>query len=241
MLRALEENGYAIAPSVLSPSEAASIELSLSTAPASGAGTRNLLDLEWCRALVERLRAARGLGELLPRSSVAVQCTLFDKTPDRNWLVALHQDLSIPVSARVAHPELRAWSVKEGQKFVQPPDELLSQLVAVRVHVDECGPGNGPLRVMRGSHREGRMAGTAARLLRDRVGEVACTVGRGDALIFKPLLLHASSKASSPHRRRVLHFLFGPARSAMAYGGNVLSNNASIVSRLMALVLALSS
>jgi Phytanoyl-CoA dioxygenase (PhyH) len=215
LLRALEETGYAIAPSVLSPSEAASIELSLK-APASRAGTRNLLDLEWCQALVQRLRAARGIGELLPRSSVAVQCTLFDKTLDRNWLVALHQDLSIPVSAPVAHPELRAWSVKEGQNFVQPPDELLAQLVAVRVHVDECGPENGPLRVVRGSHREGRLSGTAARLLRDRVGEVACTVGRGGALIFKPLLLHASSKASSPHRRRVLHFLFGPA--SIGYG-----------------------
>ena len=50
----------------------------------------------------------------------------------------------------------------------------------------------------------------------DRVGEVACTVGRGGALILKPLLLHASSKASSPNHRRVLHFLFGPA--SIGYG-----------------------
>jgi hypothetical protein len=27
---------------------------------------------------------------------------------------------------------------------------------------------------------------------------------------MKPLLLHASSKATVPNRRRVLHFLFGP-------------------------------
>src|ERR1700694_5888180 len=121
MLQALEESGYAIAPPILGPSEAASIEFALSTVPTSGAGTRSLLEFEWCRALVGRLRATPDLRELLPGSSVAVQCTLFDKTPDRNWLVALHQDLSIPVSARVAHPELGVWSVKEGQNFVQPP------------------------------------------------------------------------------------------------------------------------
>ena len=215
-LQALDENGYVVAPSVIDPLDAASIESALREMPTSGAGTRNLLELEWCRLLVARLRSTPSVRELLPRSSVAVQCTLFDKTPERNWLVALHQDLSIPVSARVTHPQLRAWSVKEGQNFVQPPVELLAQLVAVRLHVDECGPENGPLRVVPGSHREGRLAASAARLLRDRVGEIACTVGRGGALILKPLLLHASSKASSPNHRRVLHFLFGPA--SIEYG-----------------------
>ena len=101
MLQALEEKGYIVAPSIVGPSEAASIEVALSTVPTSSAGTRNLLELEWCQSLVSRLRTSPCLRELLPGSSVAVQCTLFDKTPDRNWLVALHQDLSIPVSARV--------------------------------------------------------------------------------------------------------------------------------------------
>ena len=213
---ALEESGYVVAPSILRPNEVASTESALSSMPTSAAGTRNLLDLEWCRSLVGRLRASPSVCELLPPSDVAVQCTLFDKTPERNWLVALHQDLSIPVSARVPHPELRAWSIKEGQDFVQPPDELLAQLIAVRLHIDECGPENGPLRVVPGSHREGRLSASAARLVRDRVGEIACTVGRGGALILKPLLLHASSKASSPNHRRVLHFLFGPA--SIGYG-----------------------
>lgn len=214
--QALEQNGYVIAPSVLGPDEASSIESALSQMPTFGAGTRNLLELEWCRGVVEHLRTAPGLGDLLPGSTVAVQCTLFDKTPDQNWLVALHQDLNIPVSARVEHPGLGVWSVKEGQTFVQPPDELLAQLVAIRVHIDECGPENGPLRVVPGSHRAGRLAASAALQLRDRLGEVACTVGRGGALILKPLLLHASSKALSPNHRRVLHFLFGPA--SIGYG-----------------------
>jgi len=52
---------------------------------------------------------------------VAVQCTLFDKSADKNWLVALHQDLSIPVHQRILHPECSGWSEKEGVVYAQPP------------------------------------------------------------------------------------------------------------------------
>lgn len=204
-LRALERNGYAIAPAILDPVETSSVEQLLRAVPVTGAGTRNLLEFEWCRALAVRIRSE------LEIVGVAVQCTLFEKSPERNWLVALHQDLSIPVHDRVEHPELRAWSVKEGQHFVQPPAELLEQLVAVRLHIDDCGPENGPLRVVPESHLRGRLDAPAAESLRSSAGEVSFEVGRGGAFLLKPLTLHASSKASSPNRRRVLHFLFGPA------------------------------
>jgi ectoine hydroxylase-related dioxygenase (phytanoyl-CoA dioxygenase family) len=206
----LEENGYTILPAVLGQKEAAALEDAVAAVQVSSAGTRNLLMHSWCRAVSTRLRSALSL------SGVAVQCTLFDKTPIRNWLVPLHQDLSIPVAERVEHPELRAWSVKEGQHFVQPPAELLEQLLAVRLHLDGCVQNNGPLRVVPGSHRNGRLDSAAARRLRDQLGEVSCPVEKGGVLLLRPLLLHASSKASSPGHRRVLHFLFGPA--SIGYG-----------------------
>ena len=83
---------------------------------------------------------------LLPQEAVAVQCTLFDKSTDKNWLVALHQDLSIPVRERILNPECAGWSVKEGVVYVQPPVAVLESLLAVRVHLDDCGPESGPLR-----------------------------------------------------------------------------------------------
>jgi hypothetical protein len=45
---------------------------------------------------------------------------------------------------------------------------------------------------------------------RREVAEIACNAHRGSALVMRPLLLHASSKASGLSRRRVLHLLFGP-------------------------------
>jgi ectoine hydroxylase-related dioxygenase (phytanoyl-CoA dioxygenase family) len=142
---------------------------------------------------------------------VAVQCTYFEKSSGRNWLVPLHQDISIPVARRVDHASLGPWSEKEGSLFVQPPVDLLEQLLAVRVHIDACTTKDGPLRVIPGSHTRGLLNAPTAAALRQTQPEHACTVERGGALLMRPLLLHASSKSSGTSQRRVLHFVFGPA------------------------------
>lgn len=181
------------------------------------AGDRELLREPWCAELAMRLRERLAGAGLLAADAVAVQCTLFRKSAGRNWKVALHQDLSIPVAARVEDARLSAWSRKQGGQFVQPPVELLERLLAVRLHLDDCGPGDGPLRVVAGSHRHGRLDAAAAAALRAAHGETECTARRGDLLIMRPLLLHASSKATRPEgRRRVLHFLFGPREPGYA-------------------------
>lgn len=199
-----------IAPRVLSQREVSIVGRAVDRMALRGAGTRNLLEQQWCRALAQRVKNRLANLCVLPTVSVAVQCTLFDKTAARNWLVALHQDLSIPVRARVAHSALGAWSLKEGVPFVQPPVEVLERLVAVRVHIDDCGVENGPLKVVPGSHVAGRLGNSEALKVRVALGEEQCVAKSGDALVMRPLLLHASSKAEAPLRRRVLHLLFGP-------------------------------
>lgn len=88
--------------------------------------------------------------------------------------------------------------------------------MAVRVHLEDCGPDDGPLRVVPGSHAMGVIDSAEALQLRDEQEEVPCPAAQGAALVMRPLLLHASSKASGSSRRRVLHFLFGPAQ--LPYG-----------------------
>src|SRR4029450_7327123 len=174
-------------------------------------GSRTLLALACCQQLVAALKAHAEVGLLLPPGAVAVQCTLFDKSADKNWLVSLHQDLSIPVRERVRDFRCTGWAEKEGVTDVQPPPpvRVLESLVAVRAHLDDCGPESGPLRVVPRSHRDGRLSGDAAKVLRQHHGEVECIASRGGAIVMRPLLLHSSSKARSRSRRRVLHFVFG--------------------------------
>lgn len=203
----LEEKGHALLPALLPPDLLNDTARSLDQWLGQAAGSRNLLTQPQCRDMAVQLKVQLVAGALLDASSVAVQCTLFDKTPGRNWLVALHQDTSIPASAVGM-----ASVLKEGEPYVQPPVEVLQSLLAVRIHLDDCGADAGPLRVVPGSHRAGRLSDAQAQALRAEHGEAVCTAARGDALLMRPLLLHASSRASSPARRRVLHFLFGPDR-----------------------------
>lgn len=205
-----EAYGFTGIAQALTDGECASIVKMTAAIDADGAGTRCLLAEDWCRALAGRLRQHVDIAALIPADYGTVQCTYFEKSVDRNWLVPIHQDLSIPVAKRIDHPELRGWSEKEGNLFVQPPTSVLEQLVALRVHLDPCSELDGPLQFIPGSHRAGRISADEARLQRLAGPIIGCPMEQGDVLAMRPLVLHASSKAEGSSRRRVLHFVFGP-------------------------------
>jgi hypothetical protein len=201
--------GYVAIDAVLS--EAACHALLDSLPPAAnGAGNRSMLAHGWCAQLAQTLRSSAALAGLVPPDHVALQCTLFEKSADTNWLVPIHQDLSIPVAEQVGSAPLQGWSQKQGNWFVQPPLAVLQQLVALRLHLDDCGSADGPLYVVPGSHLNGLVPQQEA--IAARGDELPCTLGRGGVLAMRPLLLHRSSKATGDSRRRVLHFVFGPAQ-----------------------------
>ncbi|WP_373716293.1 phytanoyl-CoA dioxygenase family protein [Roseateles sp.] len=203
-------DGFRVLRGLIAPGQRQALIAELAALPPGAAGQRELLDQPWCQALALWLKDLPALQPCLPADGVAVQCTLFEKSLDRNWLVTPHQDLAIPVAGRVDHPALGAWSVKAGHHFVLAPVAVLAPLVALRLHLDDATEADGGLRFVPGSHRDGVLDDAAARQWRERVGDVAVDALAGDALLMRPLVLHASSKASAPGRRRVLHFLFGP-------------------------------
>jgi ectoine hydroxylase-related dioxygenase (phytanoyl-CoA dioxygenase family) len=174
------------------------------------AGTRKLIQEAWCHNLAMTLRCNAKIAAILPHDYVAVQCTYFEKSLDRNWLVPIHQDLSIPVAQRIEQAELSGWSEKEGELFVQPPAWVLERLVALRLHLDPCSEHDGALSFVPGTHTLGRLSLDASIALRAERGAVVCPVPLGGVFAMRPLLLHASSRATGTSRRRVLHFLFGP-------------------------------
>ena len=196
---AFEANGYHVLSAVASEAEIREIEAHVAGLVSDRAGTRNLLTTAWCRRMADNLRQIPEIASVLPPGAVAMQCTYFEKSKSKNWLVAIHRDLSIPVKARIDSPDWTAWSEKEGVLFAHPPASVLQSVVAVRVHLEENDEANSPLQVVPGSHVVGESSNR-----RD-----ICLVPRGGALVMRPLLLHASSKLVSG-RRRVLHFMFGP-------------------------------
>lgn len=195
--------GFAIVPRVVHPYEQADLIAALG--PVAGAGRRGLLAIPevagW--ACAESVLAL--IRPHLPAEPRPVRAIYFDKSAEANWLVPWHQDLTIAVRERVEAPGFGPWSSKDGIPHVQPPAELLEQMITVRLHLDHADETNGALRVLPGSHRLGRLSAERIQELRNQQTEHLCTVRAGDALLMRPLLLHASSRSTSPKHRRVLH------------------------------------
>lgn len=146
----------------------------------------------------------------LGENAFAVRAVYFDKVAGANWSLFWHRDNVIAVRERIEVPGFVGWSQKAGVWQVQPPAEVLANMIAVRVHLDDCGLDNGPLRVIPGSHRHGWLDEVIVDW-KERVPEVACTVGSGGIVTMCPLILHASAPAETPTHRRVIHIEFAAA------------------------------
>jgi hypothetical protein len=147
-IAALEDQGFAILPDVLSRrvvdevvARMESWSLNSSTVQ-SGYAMRHLIKSVPAIKQVAESAAVRSLVEpVLGPSAFVARSIFFDKTPEANWKVAWHQDLTIAVREKLEVDGYTAWSVKEGVVHVQPPMLVLERIVTVRLHLDDCGPG----------------------------------------------------------------------------------------------------
>ena len=148
---------------------------------------------------------------LVVRPARLVRILAFDKTPETNWGVPWHQDRTVAVKRRVEADGFGPWSVKAGVPHVAPPEALLEAMFSLRLHLDDCGPENGPLKIIPGSHRLGRLPVRDVLDLGARASAVTCHAAAGDVLAMKALTVHASDPAQAAAHRRVLHLDFSTA------------------------------
>lgn len=131
----------------------------------------------------------------------------FDKSPGSNWYVSWHQDIVINVAEKIETPGFTGWTKKFGVHGVVPPDEYLQSTFTVRIHLDETDETNGALKVLAGSHHKKLSDDEIALITQNSIPYVS-EVNACGIQIMKPLLLHASSKATSQKNRKVIHLEF---------------------------------
>jgi ectoine hydroxylase-related dioxygenase (phytanoyl-CoA dioxygenase family) len=211
------EDGFAIVPEILDSSEIAHLKSSLEALGQSESirrrggvfAVRNLLDVFLTvRELANSSQVREIVDSILGHEAFAVRGILFDKTPEANWKVPWHQDVTIAVAAKQEVDGFGPWSIKAGVNHVQPPSQILENMLSVRIHLDPCGEENGALKVVPASHRLGRLPEAEAARIATESQPTICSVNAGDALLMRPLLLHASSASEAPHHRRVIHIDF---------------------------------
>src|ERR1700704_320250 len=114
--RLVEKDGFAIVPDVLDAEEVSNVLHNLSEAQLrrSRAGIRHLLSDTSILALAMDPRLLRLASESLSNKAIPFRATLFDKSPDANWMVTWHQDTALPLRNRADVSGWGPWSVKEG-------------------------------------------------------------------------------------------------------------------------------
>jgi predicted DNA-binding transcriptional regulator YafY len=131
----------------------------------------------------------------------------FDKTPESNWYVTWHQDVVVNVNEKIETEGFTGWTKKGGVHGVCPPEEILKDTITIRLHLDDTDETNGALKVVPGSHNK-KLSTEEISLITQNCIPYVCDVAAGGIQMLKPLLLHASSKATSQKHRRVIHLEF---------------------------------
>ena len=209
----VETHGFAIVEGVFSSGEIDAISGAIDRAPLERgrAGARHAMrfpviaDLSHDTRLLTLIRGVLGPGALPYRA------TLFDKSPIANWLVVWHQDTALPLRRRQYTPGWGPWSVKGGVIYAHAPAAALNRVLALRIHLDDSTPLNGPLRVLPGSHQCGVLSDEEVARMARASDPADCLVARGGVLAMRPLIVHASSKSRSDTPRRVLHIEYAAA------------------------------
>ena len=211
---ALENNGYLLLPMVFAAERVHALTCELAVAfakdttgstlrSADGSiyGARNLLQLwpgvigAWQESPLPEL-----LADALGEAFGLVRVLYFDKPPEQSWALPWHKDFAIAVrDNRLPSEHFGKPTFKVGVPHVEAPAWLLEKMLTLRLHLDDMTEANGPLKVIPGSHRGVESAAPATIL-----GQ------RGDVLLMRPLLSHASNKSHSETKqhRRILHYEF---------------------------------
>jgi ectoine hydroxylase-related dioxygenase (phytanoyl-CoA dioxygenase family) len=182
----IAQNGYALIKNWLSKEHLTTLEACFPALGPRHAGARGgdlpSLLTEWISAH----EGLRGLaGDLLARPAEVARVLVFDKSPESNWFVPWHQD--------------------RAENGTDRPVARLEMMIALRLHLDDCGQDNGPLEVLPGSHRHGRLESEAIAAFAAKTASQVCVAARGDVLAIQPLLVHRSQRARTPAARRVVH------------------------------------
>jgi hypothetical protein len=208
MKNAYIEDGYYLLKSALNEDVISTLkdELSEFDGKINNYGVRSLInkvpyvkDMAYSSPLIDI--AKKVLGE----NARPVRSVYFDKVIDANWNVAWHQDTSIALKSKHETVGFGSWSEKQGVVHAEPPEEYLANTLTLRIHLDNANTESGVIRVVPGTHKNGRVKSSEILKIVESSTAIECNAEAGDVLLMNPLLFHSSRKATNPNHRRIIH------------------------------------
>ena len=181
-------------------------------------GARNLLEaFPSARGLWRRQPLLDLLFSVLGSHCGLVRALYFDKPPQSTWSLPWHQDRTIAVvDNTLCSSRFKSPTKKAGVPHIEAPEEVLEQMLTLRIHLDDVTDENGPLVVLPGSHcgagfqpAQMNLSGGRSSGQVENLPHVAYAAG-GDVLAMRPLLYHCSGSSTPDtiRHRRILHLEF---------------------------------
>jgi ectoine hydroxylase-related dioxygenase (phytanoyl-CoA dioxygenase family) len=159
------------------------------------------------KALAENGSLLSAIRRLDPNAK-PVKIVAFNKSRDTNWGVPWHQDRVIAVAEKQDVLGFENWTKKSEVWHCEPPQDLLDQMLFVRVHLDDTDQSNGAMTIAVGSHVNGVVPSKMAEATAHRYPIEDCEAKRGDVLVLKMLTLHSSKPSEVKSDRRVFRIDF---------------------------------
>ncbi len=212
----LEEEGFIVLSDIYSAEELTRILQCIEEANKSGESVVQGENLFYIEQLTNVIPALKDL--LLSPSLIELvqgmteepyfmsKAVYYGEPGDSFLTIGYHQDSSISVRSRAEVEGYENWSYYAGHHGVIPPVNILSNSFMIRIHFDDAEKGNGGLKVIPRSHKNGFVS----KLPVDWVPESEhfCEVKRGGVMAMKPLAVHAPNRAVNGKKRRVLQIEF---------------------------------
>jgi ectoine hydroxylase-related dioxygenase (phytanoyl-CoA dioxygenase family) len=205
--KAVEEDGFVVLPGLFSAEWADCLleEIDRLSPVRTRAGVRHALRLGPVATLARHPVLRELSCTVLGTNAFPFRATLFDKSPGANWLVVWHQDTALPLQERVELADWGPWSIKDGIDYAHAPASALSEVLALRVQLDDSVAENGSLRVLPRTHTLGVLSDDDIHDVALQIAPVDCLAPKGGVVAMRPLIVHASSKSKSDLQRRILH------------------------------------
>ncbi|MGV7220730.1 MAG: phytanoyl-CoA dioxygenase family protein [Nitrospinales bacterium] len=171
-------------------------------------GKRNLFRyIPAIKNLAKSIEVRKLVEPVLGEGAVAVRAIYFDKTPEMNWGVSWHQDLTVATKEKFSIEGFSGWTMKSGIQHALAPRYILEQMLTLRIQLDESSSHSGGLNVCHGSQKLGILDASKVRDMVKNFPVRSLSMRAGDALLMRPLLIHSSNKSMAEHRR-VIHIEF---------------------------------
>ena len=193
-------NGFELIEDFISESDSGLIASELSKLDVSkhSGGVRNVeKKSKYIHELVHSEYIISKISTYLKGVPCLVRAIYFNKTVNQNWLVPWHQDKTVCVSKKFESTGWAPWSFKDGVLHVQPPVDVLNQMVSLRLHLDDSNLANGCLKIMPHSHKLGvlNQADIAKYVAKNHSFD--CIAKKGTALVMRPIYCTRLVKAQT--------------------------------------------